>query len=325
MTDILDQNEVDALLKGVDNGDVETETNVAAKESEEMIYDLTNPEKIIRGKMQALNVVHDKFLKQFQNSLSSFLRMDVSLSLLSFDVMKYVRFIETVPLPTSLCILSVEPNNRAMILQMDAVFVFSIMDILCGGDGNSRFKVEGREFTSIELKIIDRVANLAVADLTQAWKPVIPFVFSLKKTEMNPRFVTAVERTETLLVFDFEVAIEQVNCCMKICIPYSTIEPYRADLSGEVHTNKVMKQDGKAGRWLQTNLKAMEVNVIAEMGQGEVTFRDLMQLKVGDIIELTRTEEDPLTVLCEGVGKYKGLPGQHNGHMAIQILSPIGS
>ncbi len=323
MNDILDQNEVDALLKGVDNGDVETETNVPSQDSEDMTYDLTNPEKIIRGKMQGLNVVHDKFLKQFQNSLSSFLRMDVSLSLLSFEVMKYVRFIETIPLPASLCILNVEPNNRAMILQMDAVFVFSIMDILCGGDGNSRFKVEGREFTSIELKIIDRVANLALADLALAWKPVVPFTFSLKKTEMNPRFVTAVERTETLLVFDFEVSIEQVNCCMKICIPYSTIEPYRADLSGEVHTAKIVKQDGKASRWLQQNLKEMEINVVGEMGQGEMTFRDLMHLKVGDIIELNKTEEDPLIVLCEGVGKFKGLPGQHKGHMAIQVLSPI--
>lgn len=323
MNDILDQNEVDALLKGVDVGDVETETNSGSNESADMNYDLTNPEKIIRGKMQALNVVHDKFLKQFQNSFSSFLRMDVSITLLSFEVMKYVRFIETLPLPTSLCILNVEPTNRAMILQMDAVLIFSVMDILCGGDGGNRFKVEGREFTSIELKIIDRVANLVLSDLTLAWKPVVPFEFSLKKVEMNPRFVTAVERTETLLVFDFEVAIEQVNCCMKICIPYSTVEPYRVDLSGEVHTSKVMKQNGEASRWLQRNLKRMEIDVVGEMGQGEITFRDLMHLQVGDFIELTRTEEDPLRVLCEGVGKFKGLPGQHKGHMAVQVLSAI--
>jgi flagellar motor switch protein FliM len=322
MTDILDQQEVDALLNGVASGDIETETDIPVPERDDLIYDLTNPEKIVRGKMPALAVIHDRFVKQFQTSLSTLLRRDVDLSILSFDVMKYLRFIETIPLPTSLCIVALEQSQGVMLIEMDSTFVFTCMDILCGGTGSTRFKVEGRDFTPIEQRMIEKIATIAAEDLNMSWHPVVPLQLCLEKTEINPRFVSAVEKTETLVVFSIEVMIEQVTCTMKICIPYSTVEPYRMQLSGEMQSDKVRAQDSRVKAWLEAGLQRLEVDVAVEIGEGEMTFRDLMNLQVGDIIELDTNTDDPFSILCEGVTKFKAIPGQHKSHMAVQIVSP---
>ncbi len=321
MADILDQSEVDALLKGVASGDLETETDQPPSDAEEMVYDLTNPERIIRDKMPALTVVHDKFIKGFQASLSNYLRKDVEVQILSFDVMKYVRFIETIPLPASLCMMKVAPNNGVMIIVMDAQIVFSMMDILCGGTGSSRFKVEGRDFTALEQRIIEKVVGRAAEELTAAWKQVVPLELSLARMETNPRFVQSVERTETLVIYTLEVVIDQITCNMRLCIPYSTIEPFRTQLSGELQTEKVLRQNQGESQRLQSSLKKMSVDLVVQVGRGDVTFGDILKLAEGDIIELDRGLDSPFDVLSEGIPKFRGFPGQHRSKMAIQIHS----
>ncbi len=325
MADILDQSEVDALLRGVASGDLETETDQPPSDAEEMVYDLTNPERIIRGKMPALTVVHDKFVKGFQMSLSNYLRKDVEVQILSFDVMKYVRFIETIPMPASLCMLKVAPNNGVMIVVMDAQIVFSMMDILCGGTGSSRFKVEGRDFTALEQRIIEKVVLRAAEEMTAAWKQVVPLELSLARMETNPRFVQSVERTETLVIYTFEVVMDQVTCNLRVCIPYSTIEPFRTQLSGELQTEKVLEQNQRENRRLQRGLKKMSVDLVVQVGQGAVTFGDILELSEGDIIELDRDLDSPFDVLCEGVPKFYGFPGQHRSKMAVRIQSDYDS
>ncbi len=319
MADILDQSEVDALLKGVASGDLETETDQPPSDVEEMVYDLTNPERIVRGKMPALTVVHDKFIKGFQMSLSNYLRKDVEVQILSFDVMKYVRFIETIPLPASLCMMKVAPNNGVMIIVMDAQIVFNMMDILCGGTGSSRFKVEGRDFTALEQRVIEKVVARAAEELTAAWKQVVPLELSLARMETNPRFVQSVERTETLVIYTFEVVMDQVTSNMRLCIPYSTIEPFRTQLSGELQTEKVLEQDQRENRRLQSSLRNMLIDVVVQVGRGAVTFGDILELREGDIIELERELDSPFDVLCEGVPKFSGFPGQHRSKMAVRI------
>ncbi len=323
MADILDQNEVDALLNGVADGTIETETDQPPQDGGDLTYDLTNPEKVIRGKMVSLPVIHNRFVKLFQTSLGNLLRRDVEVQVLSFEVMKYIRFIETIPLPASLGILRVEPDHRVMIIVMDAIIVFTMMDILCGGTGSSHFKVEGRDFTSIEQKVIDKVATLAATDLTKSWKSILPLDITLEKTEINPQFVTQVEKTETLVVFTIEVVIEDTTCNIRICIPYSTIEPYRTLLSGEGVGEKLFHQNPKDFQGLLESLRETSIEVVAEVGRGTVTFRDLLNLKEGDIIPLDREEEGVCDVYCEGVWKFQGFAGQHKGNMAVQIRSAV--
>ncbi len=323
MADILDQQEVDALLNGVATGEIETESHISIPEKDELIYDLTNPEKIVRDKMPALTVIHDRFVKRFQASLSTLLRRDVDLSVLCFDVMKYLRFIETIPLPTSLCVMKTEPNKGVMLIEMDAKFVFTCIDILCGGTGSVRFKVEGRDFTPIEQRVIEKIATVVAEDLMHSWQPVVPFSLELEKSEINPKFVSAVSKTETLVIFSFEVLIEQATCVVKVCIPYSTLEPLRLELSGEMESDTVKPQDTRVKRWLEEGIQSMEVELSVEVGEGEITFRDLMSLEVGDVIPLNSSVDAPFHVLCEGVRKFKAIPGQHKSRMAVQLVSSL--
>lgn len=321
MSDILDQNEVDALLSGVASGEIETETDQPSSEMGDAAYDLTNPERVVRDKMPSLGVIHDKFIRLFQNSLSSLLRKDVDVQILNFEIMKYVRYVETIPLPSSMSILRIVPNDGVMILEMNSKIVFSLMDILCGGSGTERYKVEGRDFTSIEQRIIEKIVNLAAQDLVASWKPIVPLSLSLENIEVNPHFISVVERNETLVVYTFEVAIEQVTCSLKICLPYSSIEPFRVQLSGEMQSETVRKQDPAITERLRDNLKQMSVQVVVEVGHGQVTFRDLLHLQVGDVISLDRDQDSPCEVKCEGVNKFRGFPGQSKGKMAVQVAS----
>jgi flagellar motor switch protein FliM len=325
MADIMDQNEVDALLKGVFSGDVETGTDLppAGMDVEEVSYDLTNPERIIRGKMPTLVVIHDKFVKLFEASLTGLLRKDVVVQTLSTEVMKYKRFIERIALPTSLSILKVEPYRGVAIFEMGANIVFRFMDMYCGGTGGSGYKVKGRDFTSIEQRLIGKIVNMVAADLMESWKPVIPITISMEKIEVNPRFITAVERDEMLLVYTFEVEIDQNTCNVKLCIPYATIEPFRVQLSGDMVGERELKQDKKSYELLQQTLKQMMVNVVAEVGQGDVTLRDLLNLQVGDVIPISKKLNSPFDIKSEGVKKFEGYPGQFKNKVAVQITSSI--
>ena len=323
MNEILNQDEVDALLKGVADGEIETETDRPPAGTDEVVYDLTNPERVIQEKMAVLGVIHDKFVKSFQASLAAMLRRDVDVQVLSREVMKYNRFIETLPLPASLSIMRVEPHDGVMIFEMDAQLVFSLMDILCGGTGSARFKVEGRDFTAIEQRIIEKVVVRAAEDLAQAWEPVVPLRIALEKTEINPRFVTVLERSETLIVYTFEVAIEQASCSMKLCIPYAAVEPFRDELSGEGQAEKAKPQDRRHNAWLRERLKTMRVQLVVEVGRGTLTFRDLLRLQVGDVIPLERERGEPLVVRCEGVPKFLGDPGQHRDRLAVRVRSVV--
>ncbi|MDX1762839.1 MAG: FliM/FliN family flagellar motor switch protein, partial [bacterium] len=194
---------------------------------------------------------------------------------------------------------------------------------LCGGSGTTRFKVEGRDFTPIEQRVIEKIATVAAEDLMHSWQPVVPLQVNLEKSEINPRFVSAVSKSETLVVFSFEVLIEQATCVLKICMPYSILEPLRLELSGEMESDTVKPQDTRVRRWLEDGIQSLELDLAVEVGEGEISFRDLMSLQVGDVIPLNSSVDAPFNLLCEGVQKFKAVPGQHKSRMAVQVVSSV--
>jgi flagellar motor switch protein FliM len=187
MTQVLSQDEIDALLKGMSGGEIETETETAAEEEEGIIsYDLTNQEKIIRGRMPTLEIINQRFCRLFRSSLSSMLRKVADISALSVDTIKFGEFLKSLPVPASLHLFRMEPLKGYSLITIESKLVFALIDIFFGGDGTSTLKVEGRDFTPIEDRMIKRVVVNALKDYTESWKPVHAINFEYSRSEMNP-------------------------------------------------------------------------------------------------------------------------------------------
>ena len=230
MAKILTQDEVDALLKGMGGGEVETETDNSSGEEGVTPYDLTNQDRIIRGRMPTLEIINDRFARFFRQTMSTALRKVIDISAFSIDMIKFGEFMRALPVPTSLHIFKADPLRGHAIMVIETKLVFNLVDSFFGGSGRGYIKVEGRDFTPIESRLVTKVIKMALSDLQKAWNPVHPLTLSYVRGETNPQFASVVAPTEVVIVVKFEVELEQTVGTLIICLPYSTIEPIRSKL-----------------------------------------------------------------------------------------------
>ncbi len=225
MSQVLSQEEVDALLRGVTDGEIETEVEYVADESGIVPYDLTSQERIIRGRMPTLDIINQRFSRLFRNSLSSALRKVLDISAVSTDTVKFGEFVKSLPVPASLHIFKIEPLRGFALLVAESKLVFALVDTFFGGSGEAKMKIEGRDFTTIEQRMIKKVVLMVLADLEAAWKPVHNIKMTYVRSEVNPQFAAIVPPTDVVVVIMFEVELDSVNGTLTVCLPYSTIEP----------------------------------------------------------------------------------------------------
>lgn len=318
MANVLDQNEVDALLMGVVKGEVETESDIPPEEQEVSLYDLTSQDKIIRGRMPTLEVINERFARLFRASLSSIFMKAVDIGVVSTDMMKFGEFIKSIPLPTSLNIFKMEPLRGFAIVVVESKLVFAMVDSLFGGTGDRHMKVEGRDFTPIEHNIIKKVVLSALKDLQEAWKPVYDVDIQYVRTEVNPQFAAIVPPSEVVIFIPIEVELEQVSGFINLCIPYSTVEPIREKLHAGFQSD-YLEVDQQWIKRVRGQLYDASVRITGEMGRAKITGREVLKLKIGDIIQLDNSVNSGVRVKVEGITKFKGVPGQHSGNMGIKI------
>jgi flagellar motor switch protein FliM len=230
MSKILTQDEVDALLKGMSGGEIETESDSVEDDAGVTVYDLTNQDRIIRGRMPTLEIINDRFARIFRTTMSSSLRKVIDVSAFSIDMIKFGEFMRALPVPTSLHIFKVDPLRGHGVMVIETKLVFNLVDNFFGGTGRSFVKIEGRDFTAIENKLINKVILMAMDDLEKAWNPVHPLKLTYVRSETNPQFASVVAPTEVVIVIKFEVELEQTVGTLIICLPYSTVEPIRSKL-----------------------------------------------------------------------------------------------
>ena len=322
MSSILTQEEVDALLRGISGGKIETEVEEQAHSSGITTYDLTSQDRIIRGRMPTLEMTNEKFARMFRTTLSSTLRKVINVTALSTDMIKFGEFLKTLPVPTSLHLFKMDPMRGSALFVLESKIIFILVDIIFGGTGTSFFKVEGREFTAIENNLIKRLVLSALADLEKAWKPLIDLTISYQRSEINPQFMQVVPPTDVVVVVNFEIEMEYTSGIMSLCIPYSNLEPIRDKLqtgyqSEQMEVDKVWAQRFKGG------LMSSSVEMVVEMGNTQISGKDLISLQKGDVIRLDRYTTDPLDVFVEGVPKYKGFAGIYKGNQAVQVSKLI--
>jgi len=314
--EILSQEEIDALLKGISGGEVETET--AEAPSGIRSYDFTSQEKIVRGRMPSLDIINERLARAFRIALASDIRKIVEVVNVNVNITKFYNFLRSVPFPSSLNIIKLEPLRGFSLVVFDASMIFSLIEFYFGGSGKGYYKPEGREFTPIEQRIIHKVVMMFLESMEEAWKPVFPIKPHYIRSEMNPQFVTIVTPVDVVIETNFTLEIETRECRIMVCVPYSSVEPIKEKLYSAflADTDEIdMKWIGR----LKTQLKEAPVRIEAVLGKVTIDFQTLLNIQTGDIITLQKRVDEDIDVLVEGVKKFKGKFGTFKGNYAVKI------
>ncbi len=318
MSSILEQDEVDALLRGLSGGEIEAETHEPVNESGIVAFDLANQDRIIRGRMPVLEIVNDRFARLCTNALSNALRKRVELNPLSIDMTKFGDFMRSLPVPTSINIFKMDPLRGSAIIVVDARLVFALVEAFFGGQG-SQPKIEGREFTRIEQAIVDRVIKIVLENLEESWRPVHDVSFELVRSEINPQFAAIVPPSDVVVVITFEVELETALGSLTMCLPYATIEPIRSKLHASFQTERLEVDHAWVSR-LKERLLETPVELKVHFGDTKLSGNQLLRLKVGDVILLNTDTDELLEVTMAGVTKFWAVTGSVKGNRAIQII-----
>lgn len=319
MNKVLEQDEVDALLRGLTGGEIESETDSSADDSGIVPFDLANQDRIIRGRMPVLEIVNDRFARLATNALSNAVRKRVELNPISIDMTKFGDFMRSLPVPTSINIFKMEPLRGNAIIVVDARLVFALVENFFGGAG-SQPKIEGREFTRIEQAIVDRVIKIVLDKMEESWRPVHEVNMELVRSEINPQFAAIVPPSDVVVVITFEVELETAVGSLVTCLPYATIEPIRSKLHASFQTERLEVDHAWVGR-LKERLMETPVELKIDFGESQITGNQLLRLKIGDVILLNTDTDDLLECTVAGVPKFHGVSGTVKGNKAFQIIT----
>jgi len=325
MGQILSQEEVDALLKGVVGGEIETETDIPelAESGDYHKYDFMAQDKVIRGRMPTLDAIHDRFARFFRITLSSLLRRMIDVTPVSLDTLKFGNFMRSLPVPSSIHIIRVEPLRGNALVVLETKLVFALIDSFFGGRGAGAMKVEGREFMAIEQRMLYKVVSSAIKELENAWQPVYELSFQYVRGEMNPQFAGIIPPDDVLIVVQFDVEMEEMSGNVMVCIPYMLIEPIRDRLYAGFHAEEKASVDSAWVNRFKHELMGVNVDLAVELGRTTITSRELISLKVGDILVLEKDVSDLLTVNVQELPKYTARPGKVKDTMAIDIVGLV--
>jgi flagellar motor switch protein FliM len=325
MAQVLSQDEVDALLNAVNDGD-ELDPGSAgggaagAPEEDENIqpYDLTNQDRVIRGRMPILEIIYERFIRQFRVSLSNSLRKISTISIISTDLLKFGEFVNTLPIPSCMCIMRYNELRGAALLVFESKLAYAIIDSYFGGTDRPFTKIEGKEFTSIELSFMKKVMDMAISDLEEAWAPIHRIDAQYLRTEINPQFVGVVPPSDVIIATTLEVEFESASGTIMIVVPYSTIEPIKQKLSSSFQTDNDMA-DSVWTQALNSHIKELKAQMVVKLGETDMTVGDLLTLERGDIIPLNQEASGEVTLDIQSIEKMKCLMGVYKGSRAVQI------
>ena len=322
MGQVLSEGEVDALLKGVSEGEVQTESDQPEEVTGVTPYDLTSQEKIIAGRLPTLDIINQMFSRLFRQTFSGMLRKAAEVNAVSTDTVKFGEFLRSLPSPSSLHIFRMEPLRGHGLMIIESKLVSAVVDTVFGGSSLKEELIHDRDFSAIELRMTKNVVLNALEDLEKAWKPVHAVTTNYVRSEVNPQFAAIVPPSDIVLVIVFEIDLETTSGSVTICLPYAAIEPIIPKLKAQFQSEEQEVDRVWVSR-LRTETLETEVEVVVELGITKITPERLVQLKVGETIMLGNDVTDPLLVKVQGMPKMRGFPGASRGLKAIQVTDII--
>ena len=310
---ILDQAEIDALIHGVDTGAVNTTPEPGPGEVRS--YDFNNQMRIVRGRMPTLEMINERFARIFRVSLYNLLRRTAEISVHPIQVKKFSEYVHTLHVPTSLNLVKMNPLRGTALLVLEPKLVFAVVDNFFGGTGRHA-KIEGREFTATEQRIIHMVLRNVFSDLHEAWSHVAPIELEFVQAEINPHFANIVSPSEIVVVTSFHIEVDGGGGNLHVTMPYSMIEPLREILDAGVASDRVEKDE----RWMVTlreEIEDAEVQLTTRLGHCNISLATLLNLKPGDIVPCDF--QGKVTVLAEDVPVFRGSFGLSHGVQAVKV------
>ncbi len=318
---ILSQDEVDALLQGITGESQKLEqeetSSVGVRD-----YDLSSQERIVRGRMPTMEVINERFARNIRIGLFNFIRKSPEVSIGGIKVQKFSAFLREIVVPTNFNIVNVKPLRGNGLIVCDPSLVFAVIDALFGGVGKYHTRIEGRDFSPTELRVILRLVEVITAEFRKAWTGIYPLELEYQRSEMQPQFANIATPSEIVVATNFTLEIGETTGSVHFCIPYSTLEPIRDVLYSTIQGDSA-EPDRRWINLLKTQIQSAEVNLVAELARAPATVEQLLAFKPGDFIELDLNPRIEATV--DGVPVLECHYGTSNNRYALKIDKLITS
>jgi len=324
MTEVLSQEEIDQLLTAINAGDTEPEDIRPVADTRKIkIYDFKRPDKFSKEQIRTISMMHDTFARLTTTSLSAQLRSMVHVHVASVDQLTYEEFIRSIPTPTTLAIINMDPLKGNAILEIDPAVTFSIIDRLFGGTGEGT--KSQHELTDIETSVMEGIIVRILGNMREAWTQVIDLRPRLGQIDTNPQFAQIVPPTDMVVLVTLETKVGDVEGMINFCIPYLTIEPIIGKLSTQFWFSTVHRGTTTENlNVLKDKLATVDVNVVAEIGKINIPVREVLSLHIGDVVRLYNTRiGDPYSLNIGNKRKFLCRPGVIGKKMAVQVIKKV--
>ncbi|MFO1413502.1 MAG: flagellar motor switch protein FliM [Burkholderiales bacterium] len=318
--DFMTQEEVDALLKGVTG-----EEDAPVQEDQPggvRPYNLAKQERIVRGRMPTLEIINERFARLLRVGIFNFMRRSPEISVGPVRVIKYGEFVRNLVVPTNLNVVQCKPLRGNALFVFEPALVFLVVDTLFGGDGRFHSRVEGRDFTQTEQRIIRKMLQVVFDEYQKAWSNVHPLTFEYVRSEMHTQFANIATPTEIVVATTFNIELSGGQTSLHICIPYATLEPIR-DLIYSTMQGDQMEPDKRWVRLLSVQVQDAEVELVSNLLRTQLTLKDLMKVKAGDVLPVDIPPR--VTGTVQGVPLFEAAYGALNGHYALKVERVLAS
>ncbi len=320
MEKVLSQDEVNALLQGLDDDEPEApqQADPGDVESGVVPYDLGANDSVNWGHLPSLQMICEKWARAMQEHLTAVLLEEAAVNLNGFVYKPFQEFVDTLLMPSSFTICRLSPLQGSGILIMESDMVTSLMDLLFGGRNQTHVKIEGRDFSSVERHFIHEISNEALKLMETAWQSVHPITFEFQRTEINPQFAMVIGSADMAVCCQFDVELLHNETRMFMIFPYSSLEPIKEKLSS-VFKGEELVADKKWVRALRARVDETPMPASVELGRARVPLGEVARWEVGDVIQLTNKVTEPLDLAIDGVPKFWGYPGERDGYISFQV------
>jgi flagellar motor switch protein FliM len=323
VADVLSQSEIDALLSAISSGDVDAD-EIRAETGNQQVrpFDFTRPSKFSKDQLRTLRMMHEVFCRTAQTQLSALLRTVVEIEVASADQMAYGEFINSMPTPSLINIVTMEPLEGNAVLNVDLPIIFAIIDRLVGGPGTHRPRL--RELTDIEVALTGNLSEVLVGAFSEAWETVAPVRMRPVATEMNPQFAQVAPHSDMVVLVSFEIRIGKASGSMALCVPYPVLEPVIGRLTAQSYLSTAAGTPSPQTREeIAGSLSEVRVPVAAELGGVELRVADLLVLAVGDVIPLACAPGGDVSLRVGRRHAFRAQPGTRGRRAAVQITGVI--
>ncbi|MCE2916698.1 MAG: flagellar motor switch protein FliM [Rubrivivax sp.] len=318
---ILSQDEVDALLQGITGESQKLETEDVQSEGVRN-YDISSQERIVRGRMPTMEVINERFARNIRIGLFNLIRKSPEVAIGGIKVQKFSAFLREIVVPTNFNLVSIKPLRGSGLIVCDPALVFAVIDALFGGIGKYHTRIEGRDFSPTELRVIYRLVETIIAEYKKAWTGIYPVELKYQRSEMQPQFANIATPSEIVVATAFTLEIGETSGSVHFCLPYSTLEPIRDVLYSTIQGDAV-EPDRRWVNLLKSQIQSAEVDLVAELGTAPATVEQLLSFKPGDFIDMDL--EPMIQAKIDGVPVFDAHYGTHNKHYAIKIDRMITS